>query len=127
MASTTFTQVTTTLPAGASALSQYALVKTPAGVVVSAAVTDDCIGVVQNGADADATEVEVCLFGKTRAIAHDGNISKGDLLMAEASGRVDGHDGTTANPVIGVALEDSNAQDDEILIFLGGGFLGVAQ
>lgn len=116
-----------TLPVGASALDRYKLVKTPGGVVVSAAVTDDCIGVIQDGASANATEATVRIFGVTRALAHDGSITKGQLLSANAAGRVDGHDGTTANPVIGFALEASSAQDDEILIFLGGGFLGVAQ
>lgn len=115
-----------TLPVGASALDQFKLVKTPGGVVVSAATSDDCIGVIQDGADASATAARVRVFGVTYALAHDGSITKGQLLMANAAGRVDGHDGTSTNPTIGVALEASGAQDDEILIFLVPGGFGPA-
>lgn len=108
-----------TLPVGASALDRYKLVKTPAGVVVSAASTDDCIGVIQDGAAANATEATVRIFGVTRVLAHDGSITKGQPLVAAAAGRVDGWASTSTNPIIGIALEASAAQDDEILAFIG--------
>ena len=111
-------KVVETFPVGASALSQFQLVKTPGGVVVGAASTDDCVGIVQNGYDADATEAAVCLFGVTFALAHDGAIAKGDFLEAAAAGRVDTHSATSTKPIIGVALEASSAQDHQIRILL---------
>jgi len=105
-------------PVGASALAQFKLVKTPGGLVVGAAATDDCVGVVQDGADANAAGVSVCIFGETSALAHDGDIAKGEFLEAAAAGRVDTHSTTSTKPIIGIALEDSAAQDDEIRIFL---------
>lgn len=115
-----------TLPVGASALDQFKLVKTPGAVVVSAATTDDCVGIIQDGADASATAAKVRVFGITKALAHDGSITKGQLLSANAAGRVDGHSGTSTEPIIGIALEASAAQDDEILIFLVPGGFGPA-
>lgn len=107
-----------TFPVGASALAQFKLVKTPAALVVGADAADDCIGIVQNGYDASAAEANVRIFGVTYALAHDGSISKGDLLECAAAGRVDTYAGTSSDVIIGMALEDSSAQDDEILIFL---------
>lgn len=114
-----FPNIDITLPVGASALTQYELVKTVGGVVVSAAATDDCLGVVQNGADANADGVTVRIFGVSRIVAH-GAITKGAGLVPAAAGRIDEHDGTTANPIVGIALEAATAQDDEILAFIGG-------
>lgn len=111
-------KIVKTFPAGASALSKGQLVKTPAALVVGAASTDTCIGVVEDGVDANATETPVCLFGVTRVLAHDGDIVKGDLLEAAASGRVDTHSTTSTKPVIGMALEASAAQGDLIEVFL---------
>lgn len=110
--------ITRTFPGGGSALNQYDLVKTPGGAVVSAAATDDCFGITQNGYDANATEVEVCVFGLTRATA-SAAISKGDYLMAAAAGEVATHDGTSTKPYIGTALEAATAQGDEIEILFG--------
>lgn len=104
-------------PVGASALTQYQLVKTPGGLVEGAASTDDCIGIVQNGYAANATNALVQIGeGETFGIAHDGDITAGDLLEAAAAGRLDTHSGTSTKPVIARALEDSSAQDDEIKI-----------
>lgn len=115
-----------TFPVGASALAQFKLVKTPGGLVVGADAADDCLGIVQNGYDASAAEANVRVFGVTYALAHDGSIAKGDLLEAAAAGRVDTHQGTSTDPIIGIALEASGAQDDEILIFLVPGGFGPA-
>lgn len=104
-------------PVGAGALTQYQLVKTPAGLVVGATSTDDCLGIVQNGYDANATAAAVQIGeGETFGIAHDGSIVAGELLEAAASGRLDTHSGTSTKPVIGRALESSSAQDDIIRI-----------
>lgn len=103
---------------GAGALTKGLLVKTPAALVVGAASTDTCVGIIEDAADAAATNVAVTLFGITRANAHDGSIARGDLLEAAAAGRVDTHSGTSTKPVVGIALEASSAQDDLIEIFL---------
>lgn len=106
-----------TFPVGASALSQYDLVSTPGGLVVTTGATVEAVGIVQNGYDANATEAEVCLFGITRAVA-SAAISKGDLLMPAAAGEVATHDGGGTSVHIGVALEAATAQGDEIEILL---------
>ncbi len=110
-------KIVKTFPVGAGALAQYDAVKTPAALVVGAAATDTLIGIVQDGADANATSVAVCIFGITRAVAHAA-ITKGDLLEAAAAGRLATHSTTSTKPVVGVALETATAQDDEIEIFL---------
>ena len=107
-----------TFPVGASALTKGKLVKTPGALVVGAAATDTCIGVVEDGADASASECNVCLFGITRVEAHDSSVAKGELLEAAAAGRVDTHSTTSTKPVIGMALEDANSQGHLIEIFL---------
>lgn len=109
-----------TVTVGASALTQFQLVKTPAAVVQSAAVTDDCCGIVLVGAAANETNVPLRYKGKTRAIAASGNITFLAPLSAAANGRVELHDGTTANPIIGIALQASTQAGDEIEIDLGG-------
>lgn len=106
-----------TFPVGASALTQYQLVKTPAALVEGAAATDTAVGIVQNGYDANATEAAVMLEGETRGIAHAA-ITKGDLLEAAAAGRLATHSTTSTKPVVGRALRAATAQDDEILIHL---------
>lgn len=111
-------KIVKTFQVGASALTVGKLVKTPAALVVAAAATDTAIGVVEDGYDANATEAAVCLFGVCRIEAHDGSVVKGELLEAAAAGRVDTHDGTSTKPVVGMALESSNAQGDLIEIFL---------
>lgn len=104
-------------PVGASALTQYQLVKTPGGLVEGAASTDDCLGIVQNGYDANATAGAVLIGeAETFGIAHDGDIAAGELLEAAAAGRLDTHSGTSTKPVIARALEASGAQDDIIRI-----------
>lgn len=107
-----------TFPAGASALTKGKMVDTAGGVVVTTTATDTAIGVVEDGCDANATECNICMFGITRVEAHDAAISNGDLLELAAAGRVDTHDGSTGNPVVGRALEDSNSQGHLIEVFL---------
>lgn len=110
-------QITHSFVVGATALTKYTLCKTPAAAVVSAAVTDDCFGIVQDGAAIGAT-ASFCVFGKTKAIASDA-IAAGAPLAAAAAGKVVTHDGTTANPIIGTALTAGGADGDEIEILLG--------
>jgi hypothetical protein len=106
-----------TYPVGASAITQFQLVKTPGGLVEGAASTDDCLGIVQNGYAANATEAAVQIGdGETFGIAHDGDINDGDLLEAAAAGRLDTHSGTSTKPVIARALQDSSAAGDFIRI-----------
>ena len=101
---------------GAAALTQYQLVKTPAALVEGAAATDTCVGIVQSGAAATA-DVDVCIFGVTRAQAA-GVITRGDLIEAGAAGQVSTHSTTSTKPVVGFALETTTAQGDEFEIFL---------
>lgn len=107
-----------TFPVGASALTRGKMVDTATGLVVTTAATDTALGVMEDGAAANATEGNVCLFGITRVEAHDADIAKGDLLELAAAGRVDTHDGTSTKPVVGLALEDANSQGHLIEIFL---------
>lgn len=107
-----------TLPVGAGALTAYQLVKTPAGVVQSAANTDDCIGVIQNGAAANDATCTVRIFGVTR-VQVTAAVAVGASLMPGAAGQVTTHDGTSTKPIIGIALEAATAANDEILAFIG--------
>lgn len=104
-------------PVGASALSQYACCKTPSGAVVTAAVTDEAFGIIQDGADANASNATFVIFGCTKAIA-SAAISKGALLMPNAAGKVTTHDGDAASVHLGVALEAASGDGSEIEIFL---------
>lgn len=104
-------------PVGASALAKTDLVKTPAALVVGAAATDTCIGIVEDGVAANATVCPVCIFGITRARA-SAAITRGDLLEAAAAGEVATHSTTSTKPVVGIALEAATAANDEIEIFL---------
>ena len=110
-------QIVKSFTVGNAAVSQYDLVKTPAALVVGAAATDTCVGITQSGA-AIGADVDVCIFGVTRATA-SAAITRGDLLEAAAAGEVATHSTTSTKPVIGVALEAATAQGDEIEIFLG--------
>ena len=110
-------QICKTFVVGASDLTQYQLVKTPSALVECAADTDDCVGIVQDGADA-TSKASVCVFGVTRAIA-DAAISKGAYLMPGTAGKVLTHNGGTDSPFIGTALEEATADGDEIEIILG--------
>ncbi len=110
-------KIVKTFPVGASAIAKTDLVKTPAALVVGAAATDTCIGIAENGYDANATEAEICIFGITRARA-SAAITKGDLLEAAAAGEVATHSTTSTKPVVGLALETAGAANDEIEIFL---------
>ena len=101
---------------GAAALDKYDLVKTSGALVVSAASTDDCVGIVQDGAAIGAT-VAICLGGATKARA-GAAISKFDLLEAAADGEVVTHSTTSTKPIIGRALEAAGAQGDLIEINL---------
>lgn len=105
-------------PGGSAAIAQYAFVKTPAAVVVTAAATDGALGVVQDSVDANATQVNVRVHGETRVIA-SAAIAKGAALMLAAGGKVATHDGTSTKPVVGLAAQAATADGDEILAFIG--------
>lgn len=111
-------KIVKSFPVGASALNKGEMVDTATGLVVTTAATDTALGVMESDAEANATAGEVCLFGITHVEAHDGDIAVGDLLELAAAGRVDTHDGSTGNPVVGVALQAANAQGHLIEVFL---------
>lgn len=111
-------KLTTSYPVGASALTKGSMVDTATGLVVTTSATDIALGAMEADAEANATAGLVCDFGITHTLAHDGNIAKGDLLELAAGGRVDTHSTTSTKPVIGIAREDSAAQDDLIETFL---------
>lgn len=106
-----------TMTVGAAAVVATDLVKTPAAIVVTAAVTDDPCGVVMEGAAIGAL-ARVRIFGICRVRAASA-IAFGEPLQAAAAGEVDNHDGTTTQPIIGTALEAATAANDEILAFIG--------
>ena len=99
---------------GASALTQFKLCKTVGALVVSAADTDVCYGIIQVDADAAATNVPVVIFGQTRAIG-SGAISKGAKLAPDAAGKV--KTAAAADQVVGEALEACTADGHEFEIF----------
>ena len=99
---------------GASALTQFQLVKTAGALVVSAADTDVVIGVIQSGADASEANVPVCIFGQTKAKA-SGAITKGARVCPDSSGRIKA--AASGDLVCGVALEAAGADGDIIEIF----------
>lgn len=114
-------KVTITDTVGAAALTKYELVKTPGALVVCAAATDDCVGIVEDGY-AIGAQARVVLQGLTKARAST-TITKGDVLEAAADGEVATHSTTSTKPVIGRALESATAQGDfiDILLFPQGG------
>lgn len=89
---------------GASAVSQFQLVKTAGALVVTTAKTEDAVGIVQSDYDANAANAAVATSGPTPAIAAAA-ISKGDELMPAASGRVATHDGLSGSKKVGRAEE----------------------
>jgi hypothetical protein len=101
-------------PVGATALTQFRCVKTPAGLVVSAADTDVVLGIVQDGAAASASAAAVCVFGQTKAIA-SGEILKGARVCPDSSGRV--KTAASGDLVCGIALSAAAVDGDELNIF----------
>ena len=101
---------------GAAALSRFALCKTPGAAVVTAAATDEPFGIVQDGA-AIGESALFCFSGHTKAIA-SAAISKGDVLMPAASGRVATHDDGATSVKVAVALTAATAAGDEIWVDL---------
>jgi hypothetical protein len=105
-----------TFTVGASALTKYQLCKTPSAAVVTAAVTDEPFGVIQDGASATGTALFIT-SGKTKAVA-SAAIAIGAELMPGASGRVTTHDNDAASVKIGQALQAASAAGDIIEIDL---------
>ena len=102
---------------GAAEVGQFRLMKTPAAVVVSAADTDDCVGITQSGAAANGT-VDLCIFGPTKAIA-SGAINYGVKLAPDSDGRV--KTAAVGDKVIGVSRRAASADGDIIDILFNPG------
>jgi len=100
------------------AAKQYYCVKlasTAGEVIVGAAATDVCFGIVQNDPGA-AEEALIAIHGAVKASA-EASVSYGDELACSTTGRV--KTTTTENDdVIGIALEASSAAGDIIGILL---------
>lgn len=64
------------------------------------------------------SQFHLVVKGPTKVLAHDGSITAGLRLVAQASGRVDGYaadgDADYALSYVGTAIEASAAQDDKI-------------
>lgn len=102
---------------GAAEVGQYRLMKTPAAVVVSAADTDDCVGITQTGAAANST-VGLCILGPTKAIA-SGVINYGVKLAPDSDGRV--KTAASGDKIIGVSRQAASADGDIIDILFNPG------
>lgn len=107
-------KITVDQTVGASALSQFALVKTNGALVVTAADTDLAIGVIQTDASASEANVQTVAFGETKAIA-SGLISKMARICPDAAGKIKA--AVTGDLVCGYALEAAGADGDVIDIF----------
>jgi len=112
-----YTALHATEETAGGAIDKFAVLDLSSGdVVENGTNTDISYGVAQDSADS-GDKVDVVLEGKTKAIAADGDISKGDLLQVAANGEVETDDGSTSGRyLIGRALEDSGAQGDYIQI-----------
>lgn len=66
----------------------------------------------------NGSQFHLIVKGPTKVLAHDGSITAGLGLVAQASGRVDGYavdgDADYALSYVGTAIEASAAQDDKI-------------
>lgn len=104
---------------GAVALTEGVHVKFSAGLIVIATGSDVGIGVTLADSEIGA-DVAVALFGSGEiafVAAHDNAITAGLKVVAAAAGRFDG--GGATGTYLGVALEDSTAQDHLIKVVLG--------
>ena len=112
---------------GAAALKKGHVVKLTASLlVITAAATDDPIGVMLEDAAIGQAEALVCVGGRCDVLVESG-VTDGEPLQVTTAGRADTHDGTTTQPVLGVARGTSTAQDELIQVDLPiGGFPGVA-
>ena len=108
-------KIVDTYTVGAAAISQFQVLKTPAAAVVSAADTDVCFGVAQDGAGA-GEECAVCTFGPTQAIA-GAAFAKGIRLAPDANGRVKA--AAVGDLVIGFSRTAAGAAGDIVqIVFL---------
>ena len=101
-------QILATFTVGAAAVRKGDVVKLASELlVIQAAVTDDVVGVMLDGAAISAIGT-VVVFGDAQVIAGDAAINAGEYLMCHTTdGTADTHDGTAANPIIGMALESA--------------------
>jgi hypothetical protein len=106
---------TITVPVGASALERFVLVKTIAGVVVTAANTDIPLGVVQDAAAANDASATIVISGPTLVQA-GAAVSKGDIVSPTSAGECISHAGSQTR--IGFAMEAAAAQGDLFWIYL---------
>lgn len=107
-------KITVDQTVGASALSQFALVKTDGALVVTAAGADLAIGVIQTDAAASEANVQTVVFGETKAIA-SGPITKMARVCPAAAGKIKA--AASLDLVCGYALEAAGADGDVIDIF----------
>ena len=103
-----------TFTVGATALTQFVAVKTPAALVVTAADTDVALGIVQSGFAIGASG-RVRTSGPSKAIAAAG-IAKGVKVCATAAGQV--KTAVTGDLVFGYTREAAGAQGDIIEIVI---------
>lgn len=108
--------VTETYPVGAGALAQFACVKTPAALVVSAADTDVIVGFVQESCAANQPRANVALSGPSKAIA-SGPITKGVRICPDAAGKIKA--AVSGDLVCGEARQAAGADGDiiDILVY----------
>lgn len=110
--------VDTTFTVGATALTRFRVVKTPAALVVGAAATDTVVGIVQDGA-AIGGEAVVRQFGQSTAIA-SAAIAKGVQVGLASAGRVVTWSGTLTDTLLGVSKTAAAADGDHLEIIITG-------
>lgn len=107
------------LLAGASlASSQYKIVKlasTAGEVIVGAAATDQCIGVLLND-PADGEEALIQVNGVAKVLA-EASVSAGNLVASSTTGRAKAAS-TANNKILGIALDASSSAGDLIRVLL---------
>lgn len=93
-------------------------------VVESAATTDECFGVAQQGGVA-GDHVEICVYGETFVLA-GGTVAAGSLVNGDAAGLADNQSaGVLALSIVGLMLEAA-IDGDTAKMFVGKGGLVLA-
>ena len=89
-------------------------------VIASAATTDICFGVAQQGGSA-GDHVEICVHGETYVHA-GGTVAAGSLVNGDAAGLADNQSTTVLSlPVIGLMLESAVVTDFAKMWVIGSG------
>lgn len=97
--------------AGDLSAKQYLIVKPGSGendIAVASAASDELLGVLQND-PVQYQEAAVMIDGTTKVIA-GGSISKGAMITTDSNGKAIATT-TAGNKVIGIAIEDADAND----------------